>query len=337
MKADRALATLDPMARDVATGLTATPKRLLPKYFYDAAGSALFEEITRLPEYYLTSTECGIFLKFADEMVSSAGRDLTVLELGAGSAAKSIVLLRELQQRQSFVRFIPIDVSESALDEAVMRVGDALPQVQVTPAIMDYTEGLDGIGRTEGRKLVLYIGSSIGNFEPFQAGALLAKLRASLNPGDAVLLGTDMRKPASILIPAYDDARGVTAAFNKNILAHINRELGADFDLDTFTHRAIWNSDASRMEMHLESVCDQIVRISAACVSVSFRAGETIHTENSYKFTMPMVGAIAENGGFHVERTWSDPHRWFTVHLLRASRRKRGGRSHQIPGDARDV
>ena len=318
MKADRASIQISPMAQDVAVGLTATPKWLSAKYFYDAAGSALFEEITRLPEYYLTSTECDIFHRYAREMLSTAGENLTVVELGAGSAAKSIVLLSELQRRQGTVRFVPIDVSESALDEAVSRVGEALPAVQVTPAVMDYTEGLDGVGRSEGRKLVLYIGSSIGNFEPFQAGALLRKLRTSLNRGDAVLLGTDMRKPPSILVPAYDDSQGVTAAFNKNILAHINRELGADFDLDAFAHRAIWNSKESRMEMHLESLRDQKVTIPAILRTVSFRAGETIHTENSYKFTMPMLEAIAENGGFAVERTWSDPRGWFTVHLLRA-------------------
>lgn len=318
MKADRATAHLSPMAQDVAMGLTSTPKWLSSKYFYDAEGSALFEEITQLPEYYVTSTECAIFHRYAHDMLSAAGEDLTVMELGAGSAAKSIVLLRELQQRQKSVRFVPIDVSESALDEAVLRVGQALPGVEVTPAVMDYTEGLDGIGRAEGRKLVLYIGSSIGNFEPFQAGALLRKLRSSLRSGDAVLLGTDMRKPASILIPAYDDSRGVTAAFNKNILAHINRELGANFDLEAFAHRAVWNPDESRIEMHLESLQDQVVTIPAIRLSVGFRPGETIHTENSYKFTMPMLDAISENGGFRIERTWSDPRDWFTVHLLRA-------------------
>jgi len=318
MKADRATVQISPMAHDVATGLGATPKWLSAKYFYDAAGSALFEEITQLPEYYLTSTECSIFHSHAREMVRAAGEDLTVVELGAGSAAKSIVLLRELQRRQDTVRFIPIDVSESALDEAIARVGEALPGVVVTPAVMDYTEGLDGVGRAEGRKLVLYIGSSIGNFEPFQAGALLRKLRASLNSGDAVLLGTDMRKPESVLIPAYDDALGVTAAFNKNILAHINRELGADFDLDAFAHRAVWNSEQSRIEMHLESLYDQVVNITVLRRSVGFRKGETIHTENSYKFTMPMLEAIADNGGFRIERTWSDQRDWFTVHLLRA-------------------
>lgn len=318
MKADRATIQISPMAHDVATGLSANPKWLSAKYFYDAEGSALFEEITRLPEYYLTSTECGIFHRYAKEMLSTAGDDLTVVELGAGSAAKSIVLLRELQQRQSRVRFIPIDVSESALDEAVTRVGEELPDVQVTPAVMDYTEGLDGVSRAEGRKLILYIGSSIGNFEPFQAGSLLKKLCAGLNSGDALLLGTDMRKSSSVLIPAYDDAQGVTAAFNKNILAHINRELGADFNLDAFAHKAIWNPEESRIEMHLESEREQTVSIAAIRRKFHFRAGETIHTENSYKFTMPMLEAIAENGGFTIERTWSDPRQWFTVHLLRA-------------------
>ena len=326
MSADRAAHVFSPMAMDVAAGLTSRPKTLSPKYFYDATGSVLFDEITRLPEYYLTQIEHSILVEHARDMLKTAADghvdassdELTVLELGAGSATKTLTILRELQGLQERCVFVPIDVSQSALEEAVIRIEEELPRVQVRPEVLDYTESLAGLEQIDGRKLVLYIGSSIGNFEPFHAGSLLRKVRAALNPGDALLLGTDMRKPEDVLLPAYDDRRGVTAAFNKNILTHINRELNADFDLDTFQHRAVWNSSQSRIEMHLESLRTQTVNISALGLKVPFSRGETIHTENSYKFTMPMIEAIANNGGFSVERTWSDPREWFTVHLLRA-------------------
>jgi L-histidine Nalpha-methyltransferase len=327
MSADRAAHIFSPMAMDVAAGLSSRPKTLSPKYFYDAAGSVLFDEITRLPEYYLTQTEHSILVENAREILKTAADghvdvspldELTVLELGAGSATKTLTILRELQNLQGRCVFIPIDVSQSALDEAVIRMSEELPGIEVRPEVLDYTESLAGLEQVEGRKLVLYIGSSIGNFEPFHAGSLLRKVRAALNPGDALLLGTDMRKPEDVLLPAYDDRRGVTAAFNKNILTHINRELNADFDLDSFQHRAIWNSSQSRIEMHLESLRTQSVAIPALGMQVRFARGETIHTENSYKFTMPMIEAIANNGGFSLERTWTDPRGWFTVHLLRA-------------------
>lgn len=326
MSADRAVHVLSPMAMDVAAGLLATPKTLSPKYFYDAAGSVLFEEITTLPEYYLTPTEHSILTRHAREILQASAngqgaafprQHLTLLELGAGSAAKTVVLLRELQQMQHRVRFVPIDVSNSALQDAVRRINETLPAVEVCPEVLDYTESLAGLERMRGRKLVLYIGSSIGNFEPFYAGSLLRNVAVALNKDDAVLLGTDMRKPKDILLRAYDDSRGVTAAFNKNILRHINRELRANFNLDTFRHRASWNSDESRIEMHLESLCEQTVHIAALSLSVHFERGETIHTENSYKFTMPMIRSIVENSGFQLERTWSDSKGWFSVHLLR--------------------
>jgi dimethylhistidine N-methyltransferase len=290
------------------------------------AGSVLFDEITRLPEYYLTSTEHSILARHAREMlqisanghpIPSAPENLTVLELGAGSASKTLVLLRELQSMQRSVRFVPIDVSHSALEDAVRHINEILPAVEVCPEVMDYTESLGRLDQADGRKLVLYIGSSIGNFEPFYAGSLLRNVGLSLNKGDAVLLGTDMRKPKDVLLRAYDDSRGVTAAFNKNILRHINRELRANFNIDCFQHRAIWNSEESRIEMHLESLREQTVYIAALSLSIHFERGETIHTENSYKFTMPMIRSITENSGFKLERTWSDPQGWFTVHLLR--------------------
>ena len=185
------------------------------------------------------------------------------------------------------------------------------------PLVLDYTQRSSALAQLSGRKLVLYIGSSIGNFEPMAASALLRRLRASLAPEDSLLLGTDMRKSADVLLPAYDDASGVTARFNLNVLARINREFDADFDLDCFAHTVIWNPRDSRIEMHLESLADQLVHINDLEISVPFVAGETIHTENSYKFTPSMIESMAANGGFRIEQSWSDERDWFTVNLLR--------------------
>jgi L-histidine Nalpha-methyltransferase len=306
------------IADDVEAGLLSSPKTLPPRLFYDARGSGLFEQITALPEYYLTSTEREIFERCAAEMIATAGPDLRVVELGAGSATKTVILLRELAHQQGKATFYPVDVSISAMEEADERLRREIPGIELNPVVADYTSGLPFLKSLKGRKLILYIGSSIGNFEPIQASAILSTIRASMSRGDAVLLGTDMRKSPKRLIPAYDDAAGVTAAFNKNVLVRINHELGADFDLDRFAHRAVWNADLSRIEMHLESLVDQRVHVRDLSLTIPFRRGETIHTENSYKFSMPMIRSIASNADLAVECTWSDPKQWFTVHLLRA-------------------
>ena len=311
------LLPLDGNARAVLCGLTSRPKKLPPKLFYDAAGSALFEQITEQPEYYLTATEQAIFERNAPEMVRAAGGVSTIIELGAGTAKKTMLILRAALDLHRAVTFIPVDVSSFALEAANHRVRSELPQVAVHPLVLDYTLHSTALAQISGRKLVLYIGSSIGNFEPMAAGALLRRLRSSLAPGDSLLLGTDMRKPVDVLLPAYDDPAGVTAQFNLNVLARINREFGADFDLESFTHRAIWNERDSRIEMHLESCVDQVVHIEDLDISVPFRQGETIHTENSYKFTPLMIESIAANGGFRLEQSWSDERNWFNVTLLR--------------------
>jgi dimethylhistidine N-methyltransferase len=294
------------------------PKTLSPKLFYDAAGSELFERITELPEYYPTATERRIFQKHADEMVAQAAGSTAVVELGAGSAAKTVLLLDALAKTHEPITYYPVDVSAAALEFCSDRMREMLPNVRVVPKVLDFTQGMPQFRQVAGRKLFLFIGSSIGNFEPLEAALFLKQVRSSMNPGDALLLGTDMRKSSEILIPAYDDSQGATAAFNKNVLARINRELGGNFDLDSFEHRIIWNSELSRIEMHLESQVEQAVSIEALGLDLEFRKHETIHTENSYKFTMPMIESIAENGGLCIERTWSDPKHWFTVHLLRA-------------------
>jgi L-histidine Nalpha-methyltransferase len=309
---------VDPaMAREVRDGLSATPKRLPCKLLYDATGSALFEQITELPEYYLTRTERAIFEDYAGEMLGAAGPSLTLVELGAGTANKTRILIEELLQRQTRALFYPIDVSPAALNEAVQQMAVQFPQLRVSPIVADYSGGVPALSRISGRKLVLFIGSSIGNFDPPEAIGMLRRIRRSLRAGDALLLGTDLAKSSKILLPAYDDVQGVTAEFNKNMLARLNRELDADFDLDAFRHVALWNRRCSRMEIYLESLAKQDVFIPAVDMDVHFAAGERIHTENSYKYTDEMVNSILREAGFKLERTWSDSKRWFGVNLAR--------------------
>ncbi len=237
--------------------------------------------------------------------------------LGAGTANKTRVLIEELLQRQTRALFYPIDVSPAALNEAVTQMAVQFPQLRVNPIVADYSGGVPALSRISGRKLVLFIGSSIGNYDPPDAIAMLRRIRRSLRAGDALLLGTDLAKSSKILVPAYDDAQGVTAEFNKNMLARLNRELDADFDLDAFRHLALWNRRCSRMEIYLESMKAQSVFIDAIDLDVNFAAGERIHTENSYKYTGEMVNTILNEAGFKLEKTWSDPKGWFGVHLAR--------------------
>jgi dimethylhistidine N-methyltransferase len=307
----------DAIALDVLEGLSASPKRLPSKLFYDEIGSELFEQITELPEYYLTRTERSILETYAGEILECAGTSLTLVELGAGTATKTCILIEELLNRQSRALFYPIDVSPSALQEAVTRLGRQFPGLRVNPIVADYTGGVPALGRISGRKLVLYIGSSIGNFELEDSVRMLRRIRRTLRPGDALLLGADFAKSPKILLPAYDDSQGVTARFNKNLLARLNRELDADFEVDCFRHIAMWNRRLSRIEAYLESTTSQQVFIPALDLDVWFAAGERIHTENSYKYTDEMIASILQESGFRLEHTWCDRKKWFGVHLAR--------------------
>ncbi|MBZ5630685.1 MAG: L-histidine N(alpha)-methyltransferase [Acidobacteriia bacterium] len=309
---------LSSIAADVLAGLSATPKTLPPKLFYDAAGSELFEQITRLPEYYLTRRETSILRGQAKAMVMAAGLPANVIELGAGTAIKTRMILEALQAQRGRVNFYPVDVSEAALDAAKENLR-GLPEVAVHPLFADYASSMDFVGEIPGPRLILYLGSSIGNFEPLHASLLLSHLRSMLGARDTLLLGTDMAKDASVLLTAYDDAAGVTAAFNRNVLVRINRELGANFEPESFAHVARWNEMASRIEMHLESGRAQEVEIRGLQMRVRFQRGETIHTENSYKFTPTMVESILRNGRFVRECTWMDSRQWFALHLARTS------------------
>ncbi len=304
-------------AREVEEGITGFPKTLPCKLFYDAAGSELFEEITLLPEYYLTRTELAILEGHAAEIVTAAGANVTVVELGAGTASKTCTLLQALARRQMRVSFFPVDISPAALGEARERVSAQCPNVSVKPVVADFGQGFGFLRDIRGRKLVLYLGSSIGNFDPEAAVAMLSQVRSELAPGDALLLGTDLAKDPSILVPAYDDAQGVTADFNKNILRRLNRDLQGDFDLDSFRHLALWNPVRSRMEIYLESLRTQMVTLRMLQLRVRIHAGERIHTENSYKYTMPMVREMMADAGFKLEQTWFDSREWFGLHLGR--------------------
>src|ERR1700753_77912 len=311
-----------PIAVEVFTGLTGDPKTLSPWLFYDEAGSRLFEEMTELPEYYVTRTERQILAEHADEIISAAagGRDLSMIELGAGTATKTGLLLNAAVRLQGSVTYYPIDVSQTALDEARSRLEAELAEATVEPIVADYTEGMrqNSAGQS-GRRLVLYIGSSIGNFSPEDAVEVLRGVRAQLSPDDCLLLGTDMVKDAQMLHEAYDDAAGVTARFNMNVLTRINRELEGKSDLRLFRHQARWNAQQSRVEMHLESLRAQKIAIRALDLEVRFLPGETIHTENSYKFTDKSVLELLTRAGFRLRQQWSDAEKWFTVYLAAAS------------------
>ncbi len=312
------LKPLPSIAADVLAGLSVTPKSLPFRLFYDAAGSELFEQITRIPEYYLTRYETRILRAQSQAIVRAAGLPANVIELGAGAAVKTRLILEGLQQQRGPVTYYPVDVSPAALEAAQENLR-GLQDVAVQPVLADYTTSMDFVPRVPGPRLILYLGSSIGNFEPLHASLLLSHLRSRLEAHDTLLLGTDMVKDASVLLPAYDDAAGVTAAFNRNLLVRINRELGANFEPDSFAHLARWDEEASRIEIYLQSTRAQEVEIPALRMRVTFDAGETIHTENSYKFTPTMVESILRNGRFRRDCTWTDAKRWFAVHLARTS------------------
>jgi len=315
----------DQVAAAVRNGLSSLPKRLPPWLFYDAAGSRLFDEITERPEYYPTRTERGILAEHAERMIADAanGSPLRIVELGAGSADKTRLLLKAAVARQGFVVYEPLDVSSTALDAAQARIEREIGGVVVAPRVMDYTHG-NGRGLalrpTDAgeRRLVLYIGSSIGNFDPPDAMRLLHHVRAGLKPGDGLLLGVDLKKDVATLLAAYDDVAGVTAEFNLNLLARLNRELGAEFYLESFEHRAVWNQAESRIEMHLESRIAQKVWLAALGMEVEFAKGETIHTENSYKYRPGQAEAILAEAGFATAASWTDKRGWFEVCLGRA-------------------
>ena len=310
----------DNFREDVRAGLTAARKQIPPQYFYDSLGSALFTAICELPEYYVTRAEVEILQARAGDIVSAFGPPLRLVELGSGSGRKTRLLIEAILARQPELDYFPIDIDPGALEGSARELTAAFPQLSIRGIAADFRDPTLAsiLPKSSERTIVLFLGSSIGNLDRDGAVALLQNVRRALVPGDAIFLGADLRKPKTILEPAYDDALGVTAAFNLNLLVRINRELGGHFNLASFAHMAFFNHEESRIEMHLVSRDAQRVRIDALDLDVSFAAGETIHTENSYKYDDAVLEAIADSAGFQVERQWTDSNRWFTDLLLRA-------------------
>jgi dimethylhistidine N-methyltransferase len=293
---------------DVIAGLSRARKRLPSKYFYDAAGSALFDRITELPEYYPTRTELGILRRHAGAMAARCGSGCLLIEPGAGSLMKVRLVLEHLDTPAGFV---PIDVSGEHLHAAAAGLAEDYPALSITPVVADFAADFGVPDLPAARRVVYFPGSTIGNFDPADADALLMRFARLVGPGGGLLLGVDLRKDATILEPAYDDAAGVTAAFNRNLLVRINRELDGDFDVDRFMHRAFYNRERSRVEMHLVSETDQRVRVGSR--SFAFRAGESIHTENSYKYDVRELAARAEACGLRLDEVWTDPRDYFAT------------------------
>ncbi|MCD0419020.1 L-histidine N(alpha)-methyltransferase [Rubrivivax sp. JA1024] len=301
-------------ARDVLDGLTRPQKELSPKYFYDDTGSELFVEITRLPEYYPTRTELGILKGRAAEIAALIPPDAAIVEFGAGATTKIRLLLAAHQ----VAAYVPVDISGDFIVTQAEALQRDFPQLAVHPLAADFTKpfALPPAVR-DLPKVGFFPGSTIGNFEPQEARRFLESARDILGHGARMIIGVDLEKDENVLVPAYDDAAGVTAKFNLNLLIRINRELGADFDLSAFAHRAIYNRDQHRIEMHLVSLRDQTVNLFGE--RIGFRAGETIHTENSYKYSLERFRALAQQAGWSLKQSWTDADAMFSVHALGAN------------------
>ena len=298
-------------ARDAIGDLSQHPKRLSPKYFYDSAGSELFEAITRLPEYYPTRTELGILRDRADEIAAILPKGATLIEFGAGATTK----VRLLLQKCAISAYVPVDISGDFLNSQAADLRKDFPSLAVYPVAADFTEPFELPKAVAGMpKVGFFPGSTIGNFEPHEACQFLRSAHEILGKGALMIIGADLEKDERVLYDAYNDAAGVTARFNLNVLVRINRELGGNFDVSAFTHRAIYNRERHRIEMHLISRKPQVVRLLGT--SVSFRHGESIHTENSYKYSIERFAALARGAGWKVQTSWTDAAGMFSVHAL---------------------
>ena len=311
-------AVLDPQtstfALDALEGLTQTPKGLSPKYFYDAAGSDLFEQITLLPEYYPTRTELGILRDRGDEIAALIPPNAALVEFGAGSTTKVRLLLKNC----SFAAYVPVDISGEFLAAQANALRKDFAGLAVHPVTADFTQAFELPAEVRDMpKVGFFPGSTIGNFEPEEASRFLRRAAEILGKGSLMIVGVDLEKDESVLHPAYNDAAGVTADFNLNLLVRMNRELGANFDVSAFTHRAHYNRSKHRIEMHLYSRKAQKARLCGR--TITFAAGESIHTENSYKYSLPRFGALARKSGWRLDTSWTDARRMFSVHALRAN------------------
>ena len=298
---------------DVLSGLSRPRKRLPAKYFYDATGSQLFDAITELPEYYPTRTELSILRAGAREMARCCGPQCLLVELGAGSLSKVRLLLDQLDRPAAYV---PIDVSGDHLRAAAAALADDYPALDIAPVVADFTQPFTLPDVPAARRVAYFPGSTIGNCDSHEADALLRHIAQVVGPGGGLLLGIDLRKDITVLEKAYNDDAGVTAAFNRNLLLRINREFGADFDPAAFRHIAFYNEERSRIEMHLVSVVEQRVQVGEA--AFEFRAGESIHTENSYKYDVAEFATKAASCGLRLDATWTDTRNYFAVLYLTA-------------------
>jgi L-histidine Nalpha-methyltransferase len=306
-------AASESFAEHVVHGLSDSPKWLSAKYFYDAAGSDLFEQITELPEYYPTRTELSILHKYASEMAGYVPLSAALVEFGTGSTKKARILIEATPQ---LAFYVPVDISAEFLAREAAAVRRDIPWIAVLPVAADFTRDFDLPQQVRSRPRVgFFPGSTIGNFEPEDAAEFLRQAGRILGAGATMIVGVDRIKEETVLNDAYDDAAGVTAKFNLNILRRMNRELGGDFDLSAFRHRAFYNAEGHRIEMHLESLRDQTVRVAGR--NFTCAKGETIHTENSYKYTVEGFRALAESAGWRPVATWTDENDYFAVHALR--------------------
>jgi len=309
---------LDALRADVRAGLTAVPKTLPPKYFYDARGSELFDEITRLPEYYLTRAETSILQRHSADIAELSGCE-SLVELGSGTSAKTRLLLRALLDGGTLREFVPFDVDPAVLTEASDALAAEFPGLAIAPFVGDFEHDIGSIP-ARGRRTVAFIGSTIGNLEPGVRADFLAQVGAALRPGDTFLLGTDLVKDTARLLRAYDDAAGVTAAFNRNVLVVVNRELDADFDTDEFRHVALWDAENEWIEMRLRAERAQQVTINDLDLVVSFAAGEEVRTEISAKFRRERIEAELATAGMRVVRFWTDRRGDFGLTLAEPAR-----------------
>ena len=312
----------DDFAHDVRDGLTAAAKRLPPRWFYDDLGSALFDAICFLPEYYVMRAEKEVLTAHATDIARAFGTNVRLVELGSGAARKTRILLDAVTARQPELEYAPVDIDENMLQRTGRELLGEYPGLSVTAICGDFRRpgaALSLLPRSDARTIVLFLGSTIGNLDPGEAVTMLGDLRAALSRGDALFLGADLRKSPAILEAAYNDAMGVTAAFNLNLLVRINRELGGTFALDAFRHTARYDEERGCIDMELVSQCAQRVRIEALDLDIDFAAGERIHTENSWKHDPDTLSFLARESGYTIERTWTDTRGWFADVLFVAT------------------
>jgi L-histidine Nalpha-methyltransferase len=302
---------------DVREGLTAVSKRLSCRFFYDEKGSKLFEAICDLPEYYLTRAEREILVDHAEAIAALLPKNVTVVELGSGSGIKTQVLIEALLSQQMSLLYMPVDISSSALEDSAKVFLDRFSNLDIVGVSAEYQRGLMEVRKTiKGPKLILWLGSSVGNFTRLDATQFLRDVRASMRSGDQLLMGVDLRKDRAILEAAYNDAQGVSAQFNLNLLTRINRELGGHFNLDAFQHKAVYDTDRGCVEIYLVSRCKQVVKIDDLGLDVSFEDGEMVFTEPAYKYSLAEIDHLAEDSGFKILHQWFDGKKQFSLNLM---------------------